>query len=144
MFSLPEKQSLNKISAWQDFRRQLECYDDPLAQTSLFFEKKKKVKLYTDPYDQSTWPTPWELIEEDEYCPFNVLLGICYTLQLTDRLKNIDPVISISIDNLNKTVYYLLFIDDKVYGFEEGFWVSTVLLPKTLKTIKIYNMPRLH
>jgi len=144
MFSLPEKQSFNRISAWQNFRWQLESSIDPFNQVVDFFETKKKIKLYTDPYDQSTWPTPWELIEENEYCPFNIILGICYTLQLTDRFKNISPAISICIDNSNKTVYYLLLIDDKVYGYKEREWISAFSLPKTLKTIKIYTMPRLH
>jgi hypothetical protein len=144
MFSLPEKQSFSRISAWQNFRGQLETSIDPFVQTSNFFQSKKKIKFYTDPYDQSTWPTPWELIEENEYCPFNIILGICYTLQLTERFKNIEPTISICIDNDNKTVYYLLLIDDKVYGYKEDEWISALLVPKTLKTIKIYNMTRLH
>jgi DNA polymerase elongation subunit (family B) len=144
MFILPVKQVIHRITAWQDFRRQVELSSTPLEDIAAFFQNKKKVKFYTDPYDQTTWPTAWELIEENEYCQFNIILGICYTIQLSDKFKDTEPIISISIDNTNKTVYYLLFIDDKVYGYSDDQWISANLIPTTLTTIKIYHIPGLH
>ena len=144
MYKLVELDSKHRLQDWFNFRIQLEKSTSPLEDASEYFSKMPKVKIYTDPYDQLTWPTPWQLIDENEYCPFNILLAICYTLQLTLRYKDSQPIIKISIDNFNKTVYYLLFIDDKVYGFNESGWISAKLLPKTLKTLKIYSMPPLH
>lgn len=141
MYKLPEVGSTKRLSDWYRFRDELEFSEDPLEDVHRYFQQFPKVKVYTDPYDQQTWPTPWELINENEYCQFNIILGICYTLQLTNRFKNISPTISISIDNADKVVYYLLFIDDKVYGYDQDGWILAKNLPKTLKKLKIYRVP---
>lgn len=131
------------LSAWYKLRQNLETATDPLGDVANFFSKLPRVKRYTDPYDESTWPTPWELVTENEYCAFNRVLGICYSLQLTERFKNCRPTINVMIDTADKTVYYLLFIDDKVYGYDDD-WISVVNLPKSLKSQKIYTMKQLH
>lgn len=140
---IEDRRQRTRLAAWYELRQQIEESFDPLNDVADFFLKLPKVKFYTDPYDQSNWPTPWELIDENEYCQFNLILGICYTLQLTERFKNIRPKIKLSIDNVNKTVYYLLFVDDKVYGYENE-WINVKDLPKSLKTQKIYTMKQLH
>ncbi len=139
-----EKNQQTRLSAWYNLRQQIETSNDPFLDVTRFFLKLPRVKIYTDPYDSSTWPTPWELISENEYCEFNIILGICYTLQLTERFNNIKPKINVAVDTINKTVYYLLVIDDKVYGYLDEEWTSVDQLPKTLKSQKIYNMKPLH
>jgi hypothetical protein len=138
-----DRLSKQALTAWYKLRQQLETATDPLKEVADFFSKLPKVKIYTDPYDEDTWPTPWELISENEYCPFNKILGVCYTIQLTERFKNIQPKITISFDSVNKTVYYLLFVEDKVYGYDND-WSNVVDLPKLLKTQKIYTMKQLY
>jgi hypothetical protein len=137
------KDSTRLLDEWYNLRQQLENTDTPFEMVAAFFEKRPKVKIYTDPYDTDTWPTPWELIEENEYCPFNLVLGICYTLQLTDRFKDCHPKINVVIDNNNKTVYYILIIKDKVYGYDSN-WININNLPNSLKIQKIYRMKALH
>ena len=144
MYKVLEKQTNLRLSAWRQLRQKLESANTPLQDVVEYFQSLPKVKIYTYPYDEATWPTAWELIEENEFCPFNLILGICYTLQLCDRFNHIRPKITISVDNLTKSVYYLLFVEDNVYGFEDGIWVSSKRLPKSLKNIKIYDMPPLH
>ena len=133
-----------KFSSWYKLRQDLETVEDPYALVTNYFQRLPKMKWYTDPYDQTNWPTPWELIEENEYCEFNLILGMCYTLQLTERFKNIKPMINVALDTVNKTVYYLLLIEDKVYGYVEEEWISATTLPKTLKMQKIYSMRPQH
>lgn len=132
------------LKSWYDFRTTLEIVPDPIKATTSYFLSKPRVKIYTDPYDQSTWPTPWELITENEYCPFNLLLGICYTLQLTERFKDISPQIAIAVDSKSKTVYYLLLVEENVFGYLEDEWTTVQKLPKSLKMQKIFNMVPLH
>ena len=133
-----------KFSTWLALRQKLELVTDPYELASQFFLDKKKAKVYTDPWDQSTCPTPWELIDEDQYCAFNIVLGICYSLQLTERLKDHKVVINLALDTINKTVYYLLLIEDKVYGYADSDWISSKDLPKTLLVQKSYCMKPLH
>ncbi len=130
--------------SWIDLRERLEFCPDPYTTASNYFNKFPRVKIYTDPFDRSTWPTAWELIDENEYCSFNVLLGICYTLQLTERFKHIQPLINVALDSENKTMYYMLLIDDKVYGYQEEEWSLQRNLPKSLSVQKSYPMPPLH
>jgi hypothetical protein len=129
--------------AWYQLRQTLETSEDPFSDVAKFFLRLPRVKFYTDPYDSATWPTPWELIDENEYCEFNLILGMCYTMQLTERFKDTCPTINLAIDNVNKTVYYLLCIEEKVYGYDDS-WISVSELPKSLKMQKIYAMKPLH
>jgi len=129
--------------AWYQLRQTLETSEDPFSDVAKFFLRLPRVKFYTDPYDSSTWPTPWELIDENEYCEFNLILGMCYTMQLTERFKDCRPTINLAIDIVNKTVYYLLCIDDRVYGYDDS-WITMSEVPKSLKMQKIYPMKPLH
>jgi hypothetical protein len=144
MYKFLEEQSNQRLKNWYQFRQQLESSSTPLDDVAEYFSKVPRVKIYTDPYDQSTWPTAWELIDENEYCQFNIILAVCFTLQLTSQFQNTEPLIKIAIDKINKAVYYLLFVDDKVYGLVEDEWILAKTLPKTLNYLKIYNMPPLH
>lgn len=144
MYKIPERTATKRLEDWYKFRKELEASDTPFEDTHRYFNKLPKVKIYTDPYDQSTWPTAWQLIEENEYCPFNQILGVCYTLQMLNRFSKINPLITISLDKINKTVYYLLFIDDKVYGYDSSGWIPAKSMPKTLVHTKIYSMPPIH
>ena len=141
---LADRKQKTRLLSWKHLREKLEQSSKPLEEVTDYFLNLPKVKFYTDPYDQTTWPTPWELIDENEYCQFNTILGICYTLQLTERFKNVQPTINVAIDKINKTVYYLLFVDDKVYGYSPDEWISASQLPKTLKVQKKYTMKPLH
>ena len=133
-----------RFTSWFNFRKYLETCEDPLNEVSSYFLKFPRVKIYTDPYDSSSWPTAWELIAENEYCEFNILLGICYTLQLTERFKDCQPIIKVMIDSESKTVYYLLFVKNKIYGYTDEEWIDVNDLPKSLKIQKIYHMDSLH
>jgi hypothetical protein len=144
MYKFVEHRTKQRLVDWHAFRLQLENSETPLTDVVDYFQSLPRVKVYTDPYDQSSWPTAWQLIDENEYCQFNIILAICYTLQLTTHFENSSPLIKIAIDRINKVVYYLLFIDTKVYGYDDINWIPADSLPKTLKYLKIYNMPPLH
>lgn len=144
MLKSPEKLKEQRFAAWRELRQHLETSKSPFDDVVNFFNQFPKAKVYTDPYDQSTWPTAWELIDENEYCPFNLILGICYTLQLCERFQNLTPTITIAVDSRTNSVYYLLSIDKMIYGYEDEGWTTADRLPKSLKNIKIYNLPALH
>lgn len=139
-----ERLSQSRLASWYNLRQQLETDPDPLNTVVKYFLNKPRVKFYTDPYDSSTWPTAWELIDENEFCEFNIILSVCYTLQLTERFKDVEPTINVAFDKINKTVYYLLFFGDKVYGYLEEEWTDISSLPKSLQMQKIYAMRKLH
>jgi len=132
------------LREWKEFRDYLEKNEDPLQLVIDFFKPRACVDVQTDPWDSSTWPDPWELIQEKRYCEFYIILGICYTLQLTDRFK--DSLFSIQICKSleNFEIHYLLVIDNSyVIGFDKDTYISKEELPACLHTEQVYNMPKL-
>lgn len=121
-----------RMSAWRNFRESLETSKDPIQDTIDFYNKAPICKFAADPYTPSCWPDPWELLEENNYCPFVKILAICYTLQLTDCLSRATYKIHIKHDKENSTTYYLLYINDRVVGFNGELHVHKNELPKNL------------
>ena len=80
-----------RLSEWSTFRDSLEASEDPLQDVINYYNKIPTVSIQTDPYTPSTWPSPWELINENMYCDFCRVLGMCYPLQLTDPLRERNP-----------------------------------------------------
>ena len=139
-----EKKFEERLSIWKSFRDDLETAVDPIQDTINFFQFAPICSMAADPWTQSTWPDPWELIEENNFCEFVKILAICYTLQLTDVLSHASYKIHIVLDNEKSKTYYLLYVDDRVVGFHGDKHVSVSELPNNLYSQQEYNMPTLH
>lgn len=133
----------DRLLVWADFRQHIETSDNPIQDTIDFFEQSPTVSIATDPYNQSTWPSPWELIEENQYCSFLKLLGICYTLQLTERFNQSQIVIYIATDVENSSTLYYLELNNFVLGYNNGEVFINDSFPRSLVNQKKYAMPRL-
>lgn len=136
MFNKPYEDRLN---LWREFRESLEQDSDPITTAIEFYNRAPKVTLNADPWDKSTWPNPWELLQDNEYCDFTRVLGICYSLQLTDCFKGSKFEIHIYTDN-KKGYIFLLFIDNHVIGWEDNTYVDINDLPKDLVSQHVYVM----
>lgn len=132
----------DRLASWQEFRESLETVDNPLQSVLDYYDQAPRVSINTDPWDNATWPDPWELIHENQYCTFCTVLGMCYSLQLTERFNDSNFEIHIGIDRKKSRTVFLLMIDDIVIGWNEGL-VNKLELPKTLQIEKIYSMPLL-
>lgn len=132
-----------RLSLWREFRTSLESSNDPLQEVINFYSLAPLVSIATDPWDQKTWPTPWELLKENEYCDFTTVLGMCYSLQLTDRFFGSNFEIHISTDHEKSETHYLLFVDGQVLGFNRDSYVNKATLPETLISQRVYTMPDL-
>ena len=106
-----------RISKWLSFRQELESHSDPIQATIDFWNKAPISSLSCDPFNQSTWLDPWNLIEDNHYCEFSKILAIYYTLALTDRFKDSYFEIQIVNDREAHELKYLLFLDDHVIGY---------------------------
>jgi|TARA_B110000438_G_scaffold26985_1_gene25758 hypothetical protein len=132
-----------KLKRWNDFRSKLEDSIKPFEDVIDYYNTKKRCKLSTDPWNQAIWPTPWELLDHDKYCDFMLTLGTCYTLQLTDRFKDFNFEIHISIDKVNEELLYPLHIESKVLCYNYNGVIQKNELPTTIIPQRIYKMPRL-
>jgi hypothetical protein len=133
----------DRLLEWSEFRQSLEHAHDPIKDVIEFYNVAPTVSIHTDPWDKTTWPDPWELLEENQYCDFCRVLGMCYSLQLTDRFNHVPFEIHIVIDNKKSSTYYLLHVGNLVIGYTYGAYCNVNDLPKTLHTKKKYSMERL-
>ena len=131
-----------RLVEWRSFRLSLENSNTPILDTINFYNQAPKVSIHTDPWTQDTWPDPWELINENQYCEFAKVLGICYTLQLTERFKSSVFEIHIGVDDCSSSTHYLLVIDNFVINWDDSC-VEKSKLPSSYISQKIYSMPEL-
>lgn len=131
-----------RLALWREFRNRLETSQDPIQDTINFYSLAPIQRLNADPFTPSTWPDPWELLEENNYCSFVKILAICYTLQLTDCLSQSTYMIHTAYDKEKSETYYILYVDDKVIGYHGETYVFKKDLPITLQSQFEYSMPK--
>jgi hypothetical protein len=87
--SLPIEQALSEINTW--------WFDTPWMAYHLHWD------------DRATWPDPWQLLDDNLFCPLARGLGILYTITLLDRADLADTVlVDTGADNL-------VLVDKKKY-----------------------------
>lgn len=121
-----------RMRSWRDFRQGLETSEDPIQETIDYWRTAPLVNIAADPYDQKNWPDPWEMIQENNYCPFVKILAILYTLQLTDRFSQSKFEIHITQDKEKSETKYLLFVDGLCIGYDVNQAIPISNLPKKL------------
>ena len=130
-----------RLQLWKQFRTNLETVEDPIQEVINFYNQAPKCLIAADPFTPSTWPDPWELLEENNYCSFVKILAICYTLQLTEVLKHEKYEIHITRDRKKSATYYLLYVDDIVIGFDADTYVHRTEMPNTLRSELVHQLP---
>lgn len=124
-----DKSYVERIKAWRSFRLTLEETISPFEDTIEFWNNAPLSSIAADPYDKTTWPTPWEMIEENRYCDFTKILAIYYTLQLTDRFSSSRFEIHITLDEKESVIRYLLFVDNLTIGYYYNKSIDATDLP---------------
>lgn len=109
MFDLNET---NKLQQWKNFRNSLELSSTAFEDVAQFWSRAPFVSNYLDPFDSKSWPDPWQLIINNKFDDLGIVLGMCYTLQLTERFKDNKFEIHMSMSQLKKDWRYMLLIDD--------------------------------
>ena len=125
---------------WHDFREHLETCEDPLQEVIDLYAGAPLVSIVVDPYDKTTWLDPWQLLKENLYCDFSTVLAQCYSLQLTERFKEVPIEIHISTDKEKSANYYLLYVNERVIGYDKDTHVSVEKIPKTVQSQTVYPM----
>jgi hypothetical protein len=102
----------NKLQQWKNFRNSLEVSSTAFEDVAQFWSRTPFVGNYLDPFDSKSWPDPWQLILNNKFDDLGIVLGMCYTLQLTERFKDNKFEIHMSMSQLKKDWRYVLLIDD--------------------------------
>ena len=112
-----------RLSAWVELRNSLNNSDDPLTQVAEFWGHVPftAYNRSVDPYNQRSWPCPWEIISENVYDDFTTAIMIGYTLLLTEKFANSHVEIKTMVDKDQKKLYNLVYLDDEdVLNFDTG------------------------
>jgi hypothetical protein len=127
MFDLPID---DRLSSWANLRALVNTTHDPYGLVLEFWHSAPFVPYNRNinPHNQKSWPTPWEIIVENQYDDFTKALMMAYTLKFTEKFTNSKIDIRICLDK-EKTVYYnIVCVDDSIalnyQDFEETSWHS--------------------
>lgn len=138
-----DKKFEDRLKLWHDFRASLSNDSDPVQSAIDFWSDAPESSRNIDPYDESTWPSPWEMIQENSYCEYTKILAVAYTLKLTDRFNDWQPVFKVGLDKRHSRLYYMCIIDDYVLGFDPEKSVHIKELPRSIhiqKTIQLFEL----
>jgi hypothetical protein len=100
-----------RLAAWIALRRQI-VDSSPLAALetiNAWWFRSPWTPYYLHWDDQDTWPDPWQLLEENIFCPLARALGMLYTVAMLDRSDFRDAEL-LEIQNHN-----LVLIQNKKY-----------------------------
>lgn len=113
-----KNQSANdRLAIWRDLRQTNFSNIEDLV---LEYQSINLVSRYLDYYTPSSWPDPFEIVNEGYFCQSGVTLLIVSHLIYADFISSDDlefPVISNNINGNDGLVY---LDNNKVYNFEIG------------------------
>lgn len=110
----------SRIESWRLFRDNLETSESPWTEVAAFWAKAPFVNNYLDPFDYKSWPDPWQLILDGKFDNLAIVLGICYTLSLTQRFSKSRFEIHKSINDKKNSNYYLVVDNEYVFNLHHG------------------------
>ena len=126
-----------RLAKWKQFRDTVETSDSPLEDVAEFWSHAPFVSDFLDPHNPDIWPDPWHLIINGRYDDLAIVLGMLYTLQLTQRFIESHFEIHMSIVSQNKSPNYWLVVDrlhalnyhyKEVVAVDQVTHVSTTIL----------------
>ena len=130
MFTLSTE---DRLSSWADHRASLEDSSDPLIATFDFWSRAPFIPYNRniDPYNQNSWPTPWEIIAENKYDDFTRSLMIAYTIKYTQRFKNSVIEVHTLVDSSKSICYNVVCIDDE-WAIDDKGVIAKESIPESL------------
>jgi hypothetical protein len=127
MFDLPIEE---RLSAWVKLRNQIETAQDPYKLVSEFWYSSPftPYNKMVNPHNTKSWPTPWEIVVENQYDDFTKALMMAYSFKFTKKFADTLIDIRICLDKQKNAYYNIVCIDNEIvlnyHDFEEASWDS--------------------
>ena len=124
MFKL--QTSASRLKCWKNFRYKINQLplEEALQETVDFWQSCPWTAFYLDINNPLSWPNAWDLIIDNYYCDLAKVLGIVYTLNLSEHGQNLDTEVHVYKDsktgyqyciaNLDQGKYVLNLIDNQI------------------------------
>ncbi len=108
----------DRLTEWRRFRDSLEKSATPLEDVAELWSRAPFVSSYLNPTDPDHWPDPWHLILDNKLDDLAIVLGMLYTLKLTQRFMNYNFEIHMSTSKNQKEKNYFLVVENRVLNLE--------------------------
>jgi len=128
----------DRLTEWRKFRDTLESSRTPLEDVAKLWSKAPFVSSYLNPTQPDHWPDPWHLVLDNKLDDLAIVLGMLYTLQLTQRFMNFHFEIHMVNPSGQKEKNYFLVVENSVLNLEYGSVVGIKELEKH-STSKIWT-----
>ena len=113
----------SRLRSWYDLRQTLQNADTETKclEIDKWWQSAPLVNHYLHPHEIESWPSPWELLYDNEYCHIARGLGIVYTVLLTG-IKDVD--FCLGKDDNDEDVA-LVMVDRAIYVM--NYYPNTVI-----------------
>lgn len=102
-----------RLTKWKEFRTELETSESPLEKVAELWSKAPFVSPFLNPQNITEWPDPWHLVLDNRYDQLAIVLGMLYTVKLSQRFIDAHCEIHTSIDSNKNELDFFLVIDKK-------------------------------
>lgn len=99
-----------RLDEWRSLREHASNIEDTFARATLVFNwwgTAPRSTISMDVFSPNSWPTPWEMLSNNDYCNSSVALGMAYTMNLCNESDSIQLK---TINDINGAGYYLATI----------------------------------
>lgn len=112
-----------RLKEWHSLRNSLAGADikDICIEVDRFWQQSPIMNHYLHPVDIPTWPDPWQLLNDNLYCPYARALGMMYTLIMLG-IKDVDLVRATDYNSIDVV---LVLVDSAKYIL--NYWPGTVV-----------------
>jgi hypothetical protein len=125
-----------RVAEWKRVRSELEFSDTPFEDVAELWSRAPFVNPYLNYLDPKSWPDPWQLVIDCKLDDLAIVLGMLYTLKLTQRFMDTRFEIHMSI--INEEKQFFLLVDNCVLNFEPKVVHSAEVL-KEVNANKIWE-----
>jgi len=110
-----------RLKEWHSLRNSLAGADikDICIEVDRFWQQSPIMNHYLHPVDIPTWPDPWQLLNDNLYCPYARALGMMYTLIMLG-IKDVDLVRATDYNSIDVV---LVLVENK---FVLSYWPNTI------------------
>lgn len=107
----------DRLRSWREFRSSIDnlSLTDALRCTAELWANASYTPYYLDIDEPTTWPSPWQMIDENIYCDVAKSLGIIYTMLLTKHKKDLDIELRVYVDVTTGAEYNLAWFNEGKY-----------------------------
>lgn len=133
----------DRLSSWARLRSQLETAEDPFQLVIEFWRAAPFVPYNKniDPFNQPSWPSPWEIIVENKYDDFTKAIMMAYSLKFTQRFNNNVIQVCMLVDNAKNIHYNIIYVgDDWVINYNDNRVVSRKEIPDSFSMENIVEV----